>query len=111
MGPDHQARVAIDRAHTTAEDPGTWFPLPALRRAAARRIGQVAPRFHGAPTNRSHRVTLEKDCPEIVSRCRADGVDAALLERWLTVQAWQTPALLDAEAPEELRRMRRDARP
>ena len=39
------------------------------------------------------------------------GVDAALLERWLTVQAWQTPALLDAEAPEELRRMRRDARP
>ena len=31
------------------------------------------------PTNRSHRVTLETDCPEIVARCLADRVDAALL--------------------------------
>ncbi|HEU0158900.1 MAG TPA: glycine reductase, partial [Hyphomicrobiaceae bacterium] len=36
-------------------------------------------RFHGLPTNRSHRVTLEVDCPELVTRCQADGVDAALL--------------------------------
>ena len=28
-------------------------------------IGSLAPRFHGAPTNRSHRTTLV-DCPEIV---------------------------------------------
>jgi D-proline reductase (dithiol) PrdB len=80
---DHDLRIAhvgIDRKHTTAEDSGTWFPLPELRRAAARgRIGAVAHRFHGLPTNRSHRVTLETDCPELVSRCRADGVDAALL--------------------------------
>ena len=41
--------------------------------------GRVAPRFHGAPTNRSHRVTLEQDCPEIVARCKADDVDAAIL--------------------------------
>jgi D-proline reductase (dithiol) PrdB len=39
----------------------------------------VAPRFHGLPTNRSHRVTLEVDCPEIARRCREDGVDAAIL--------------------------------
>jgi D-proline reductase (dithiol) PrdB len=72
--------VAIDRRHTTADDPGTWFPLPALRRAAAAgRIGAVAPRFHGAPTNRSQRTTLAVDAPEIVARCRADAVDAALL--------------------------------
>jgi len=80
---DHDLRishVAIDRDHTTAEDPGTWFPLPELRRAAAiGRIGSVAPRIHGAPTNRSHRVTLEADCPEIVARCKSDGVDAAIL--------------------------------
>ena len=70
----------IDRKHTTAEDPGTWFPLPELRRAAERgRIGSLAPRFHGLPTNRSHRVTLEVDCPEVVARCKADGVDAAIL--------------------------------
>jgi hypothetical protein len=51
-----------------------------LRQAAANaRIGSVASRFHGLPTNRSHRVTLEVDCPEIVARCKADGVDAAIL--------------------------------
>jgi D-proline reductase (dithiol) PrdB len=80
---DHDLRishVAIDRQHTTAEDSNTWFPLPALWRCAAEgRIGQVAPRFHGAPTNRSQRTTLEQDCPELLARCRADGVDAAVL--------------------------------
>ncbi len=74
------AHVAIDRKHTTAEDPGTWFPLPALREmAAAGRIGSLATRFHGAPTNRSHRATLEVDCPEIVAHCKADAVDAVVL--------------------------------
>ena len=80
---DHDLRVShvgIDRKHTTAEDSGTWFPLPELRAAAgAGRIGSLAPRFHGLPTNRSHRVTLEVDCPEVVARCKADGVDAAIL--------------------------------
>jgi D-proline reductase (dithiol) PrdB len=80
---DHDLRishVAIDRQHTTAEDPASYFPLAALRSAAvARRIGFLAPRFHGAPTNRSHRRTLGVDGPEIVDRCRADAVDAALL--------------------------------
>ena len=82
-GEDHDLRishVAIDRQHTTAEDPGTYFPLGSCASSAASgRIGSVAPRFHGAPTNRSHRVTLEVDCPEIVARCKADGVDAAIL--------------------------------
>ena len=80
---DHDLRIshiAIDRKHTTAEDSAAYFPLTELRkRAAAARIGSVAPRFHGAPTNRSHRVTLGVDCPEIVARCKADGVDAAIL--------------------------------
>jgi D-proline reductase (dithiol) PrdB len=80
---DHDLRishVAIDRAHTTGEDPGTFFPLPALRRAAAAgRIGSVAPRLHGAPTNRSRRTTTDVDAPEIVARCKADGADAAIL--------------------------------
>ena len=74
------AHLAIDRQHTTAEDPGTWFPLAALRRAAAAgRIGAVAPRFHGAPTNRSQRTTCAVDGAEIVARCRDDNVDAAVL--------------------------------
>jgi hypothetical protein len=74
------SHVAIDRRHTTGEDQATYFPLRALRRAAASgRIGALAPNFHGAPTNRSHRTTLEVDCPEIVARCRAEAVDAAIL--------------------------------
>ncbi len=80
---DHDLRIAhiaIDRKHTTAEDPGTYFPLPELRkRAETGRIGSLAPRFHGAPTNRSQRVTLEIDCPELLARCKADEVDAAIL--------------------------------
>jgi hypothetical protein len=80
---DHDLRithVAIDFKHTTAHDPGTWFPLQQLRRAAAAgRIGRVAPRFFGAPTNRSQRVTLDMDCPDLLARCKEDGVDAAIL--------------------------------
>jgi len=74
------SHIAIDRKHTRAEDPGTWLPLPALRTAAAAgRIGGLAPRLHGLPTNRSHRTTLEQDCPELVRRCLADRADAAIL--------------------------------
>jgi D-proline reductase (dithiol) PrdB len=74
------SHIAYDRLHTSAKDSNTWFPLPELKRLAAeRRIGEVAPRFFGAPTNRSHRVTLETDAPEILARCRADQVDAAVL--------------------------------
>src|SRR5437588_1310092 len=80
---DHDLRIshiAIDRKHTSAEDIGTYFPLAELGRLAAdSRIGSIAPRFHGLPTNRSHRVTLDVDCPEVVARCKADGVDAAIL--------------------------------
>jgi D-proline reductase (dithiol) PrdB len=80
---DHDLRIshiAIDRKHTTAEDLAAYFPLTALRQSAASgRIRAVASRFHGIPTNRSHRVTLEIDGPEIVARCLADEVDAALL--------------------------------
>jgi Glycine/sarcosine/betaine reductase selenoprotein B (GRDB) len=80
---DHDLRIShigYDRLHTTAEDSGTWFPLAALRRAAAAgRIGAVAPRFHGAPTNRSHRVTVEADAPEILRRVREDAGDAVVL--------------------------------
>ena len=80
---DHDLRishVAIDRRHTTAEDPASYFPLPMLRQCVhSGRIGAVAARFHGAPTNRSHRVTLGVDGPEIVARCPADAADAAIL--------------------------------
>jgi len=76
--------VAIDFAHTTGADQGSYFPLHALRRAViphgskGGRIGALT-RFHGAPTNRSRRVTSETDAPEILKRCREDGAAAAIL--------------------------------
>ena len=80
---DHDLRIShigYDRIHTTATDSGTWFPLPALRRAAAAgRVGEIAPRFHGAPTNRSHRVTIETDAPEILARVRDEKTDVAIV--------------------------------
>jgi hypothetical protein len=80
---DHDLRishVAIDRQHTTAEDQATYFPLVALRHSVAQgRAGEIAARFHGMPTNRSQRVTLEVDSPEVVARCKADRADAAIL--------------------------------
>lgn len=79
---DHDLRiahVAIDRRHANMEDSNCWFPLPLMRRLAREGRFRLAPRFHGAPTNRSQRHTLETDIPLILQRCREDAVDAALL--------------------------------
>lgn len=74
------SHVGYDRRHTSAEDINTFFPLARLKEAvAAGRIGALGPRVHGAPTNRSHRATMETDAPELLRRCREDGVDAAVL--------------------------------
>ena len=74
MSADSFAVVLDDSGRLTVEG------RAALRRLAAEGvIGELAPRFHGAPTNRSHRVTIETDAPEILRRCREDGVDAAVL--------------------------------
>ena len=74
------SHIGYDRQHTTATDADVWFPLRALRRAqSAGLIAEVAPRFYGAPTNRSHRTTLEVDAPEILAFCREDAVDCVVL--------------------------------
>ena len=73
------SHVAVDQAHLS-DDQNCWFPLSALQRAAAAgRIGGVAARFHGVPTNRSQRHTLEVDAPQVLARVREDGADAAVL--------------------------------
>jgi hypothetical protein len=43
------------------------------------RIGKLAKHFHGVPTNRSQRHTIEVDIPIIIELCKADGVDVAIL--------------------------------
>jgi hypothetical protein len=83
MDEEHDLRIshiAYDRKHSPATDMRAWFPLQALRdAAAARRIGALTEHFNGAPTNRSHRHTVEVDCPEILSRCLRDGAELAVL--------------------------------
>jgi len=79
----HDLRIAhlgYDRAHTRAEDRNTWFPLARLHGAVqAGRLGGLTSRFYGAPTNRSQRVTIERDAPALLARCREDEADVALL--------------------------------
>lgn len=79
---DHDLRiahVAVDRRHANMEDSNCWFPLPLMRRLASEGCFRLAPRFHGAPTNRSQRHSMEVDIPLILQRCREDAVDAAVL--------------------------------
>jgi len=72
--------LAWDKEATHTRDVESFLPLARLRElAAAGRVGSVAARFHGVPTDYSQRRTLEQDAPEILARCREDAVDVALL--------------------------------
>lgn len=74
------SHIGIDRKHTTAEDQNTWFPLPVFREKVAEgRIGDLGPRFHGLPTNRSHKTTLEVDCLDLLARVKEDRADVAII--------------------------------
>jgi hypothetical protein len=69
-----------DRHATTLDDVNSYCPITRLQElVSAGRIGSVAPRFHGVYTSYSQRVTMERDAPEVLKRCREDGVDAVLL--------------------------------
>lgn len=74
------SHISYDRDHTTAEDMNTWFPLAQMKRLAeAGEIAGLTQSFHGVPTNRSQRTTLEQDAPEILRRVQTDKADAAIL--------------------------------
>lgn len=72
--------LSWDKQATHTDDLDSFFPIHRLQEAAAAgRIGSVAPRYHLVPTEYSQRRTREQDAPEILRRCREDGVDVALL--------------------------------
>lgn len=72
--------LAWDKEATHTRDVASFLPLAQLAAcAAAGRIGALAPRFHGVPTDYSQRRTREQDAPEILARCREDAVDVAVL--------------------------------
>ena len=69
-----------DREATHTDDLDSYFPIHRLQEfARAGRIGTLACRLHGVPTEYSQRCTIDRDAPEILRRCQEDGVDAALL--------------------------------
>ena len=74
------SHVGIDRKHTSAIDKNTWLPLKALKTLAGEGvIGDVSPRFYGAPTNRSQRATIDQDCADVLHAVREDHADVAIL--------------------------------
>lgn len=74
------SHVSYDREYSKAEDINSYFPLQALRQAQAQgRVGQVAPRYYGLPTNRSQATTKEQDCPDLLAMLQDDEVDLAIL--------------------------------
>ena len=69
-----------DQHTTNLDDVNSYFPITRLHELVERgRIGAVAERTHGVYTAYSQRKTREVDAPEVLKRCREDGVDVAVL--------------------------------
>jgi hypothetical protein len=74
------SHLGYDRKHTTAEDPNSWLPVERLQETvAAGRLGALAERLIGVPTNRSQRVTMEQDAEDALAACTDQQADLALL--------------------------------
>ena len=72
--------LAWDKEATHTDDVESFLPIRSLARLAQEgRIGELSPRFYGAPTDYSQRRSREDDAPEVERLCREDGVDVALL--------------------------------
>ena len=72
--------LAWDKEATHTDGVESFLPIRQLEHfVSTNRIGAVAARYHGVPTDYSQRRTNEQDAPEILRRCREDGVDIALL--------------------------------
>ena len=65
---------------TNTDDPDSYLPIHRLRELADEgRIGSLARRCHGVPTEYSQRRTIDRDAPEVLRRLREDGADVAML--------------------------------
>ena len=71
---------SYDKYATHLDDVNSYFPVSRLDdKVNEGRLGSLAPRCHGVYTSYSHRRTSEDDAPEVLKRCREDGVDVAIL--------------------------------
>lgn len=72
--------LSWDKEATHLDDLASFCPIVPLQGLVREGVlGALAPRFHCAPTEYSHRATIEHDAPEILRRLREDGADVALL--------------------------------
>ncbi len=73
------SHIAYDRDHTHAKDRNTYLPVAQLKSVEREGIiGELSGAGFGLPTNRSQRITIESDCPDLLQRLERDGVDAAV---------------------------------
>jgi hypothetical protein len=72
--------VAWDKESTHTRDRESFLPIETAGRLALEgRFAGLTDRFHGVPTEYSQRKTLAEDAPQVLSRLRDDGADAAIL--------------------------------
>jgi D-proline reductase (dithiol) PrdB len=72
--------VAWDKESTHTNDRASFLPIEAAFELVAEGvIAGLTPRFHGVPTEYSQQKTKTMDAPEILTRVRQDGADAAIL--------------------------------
>jgi len=72
--------LSWDKQATHTDDIDSYCPISHLKDLVGEgAFGALAPRFHCAATEYSHRMTMDKDAPEILRRLREDGADIALL--------------------------------
>jgi D-proline reductase (dithiol) PrdB len=69
-----------DRYQTDMKDVDAFFPITRVQEFLKDgTFGSLGSQYYRTPPNYSHRKTTEVDGPEILRRCRADNIDAALL--------------------------------
>ncbi len=72
--------LSWDKQATHTDDVDSFLPIrPLTALSSEGRIGSLAPRFHGLPTDYSQRRTMEQDAREVLARCQQDESDVALL--------------------------------
>jgi hypothetical protein len=76
----HSRTHSFDKHATHLDDVNSYFPITRLHEAVADgRLARVADRAHGVYNAYSQRRTSEVDAPEVLKRCREDGVDAVVM--------------------------------
>jgi hypothetical protein len=72
--------LSWDKENTHTREVATFLPIEQIDRLVAEgMVGELAPRFYSVPTEYSKRFTTDLDAPRILSLCREDHADLALL--------------------------------